>query len=197
MAKDKIIVEYSADTKVIKNQLDDLEKDLKGVETSSVKAGESATKSFNDVGKSVDNLKKKVAEVETTTKKAFISKPIEDYAAKAAKSTGILQNSVNQLTRELPAFTFSAQTGFLAISNNIPILTDSIGRLRAENNALAAEGKPTTSIFKQLASALFSFNTLILILLSGVAVSFCVVLKYLLYKSCARFKFSVPRSVKL
>jgi hypothetical protein len=161
MAKDKIIVEYIAETGGIKKQLDDLEKDFKGVETSSVKAGESATKSFNDVGKSVDNLKKKVAEVETTTKKAFVSKPIEDYAARAAKSTGVLQNSVNQLTRELPAFTFSAQTGFLAISNNIPILTDSIGRLRAENNALAAEGKPTTSIFKQLAGALFSFNTLI------------------------------------
>lgn len=40
-----------------------------------------------------------------------------------------LGNSINQITREITVFTFSAQTGFLALSNNIPILTDEIGRL--------------------------------------------------------------------
>jgi hypothetical protein len=40
-----------------------------------------------------------------------------------------LSNSINQITRELPAFTYSAQTGFLAISNNLPILFDEISKV--------------------------------------------------------------------
>jgi len=78
-----------------------------------------------------------------------------------------LGNSINQLTRELPAFTFSAQTGFLALSNNIPILTDQIGMLIAQNKILAAEGKPVTSVFKQIASQLFSFNTVLALVILG------------------------------
>jgi len=78
-----------------------------------------------------------------------------------------LGNSINQLTRELPAFTFSAQTGFLALSNNIPILTDQIGMLVAQNKILAAEGKPVTSVFKQIVSQLFSFNTVLALVILG------------------------------
>ncbi|MDY8137559.1 hypothetical protein [Aquimarina sp. 2201CG5-10] len=72
-----------------------------------------------------------------------------------------LGNSVNQLTRELPAFTNSAQTGFLAISNNIPTLVDEINRLRSANKALASEGKPTKNVLTQLGSAIFSWQTAI------------------------------------
>lgn len=70
-----------------------------------------------------------------------------------------LSNSINQLTRELPAFTFSAQTGLMGISNNIPILVDEIGKLNQANKNLVAQGKPTKSIIGQIASALFSFQT--------------------------------------
>jgi len=78
-----------------------------------------------------------------------------------------LGNALNQITRELPAFTFSAQTGFLALSNNIPILTDQIQGLIATNRQLAAEGKPTVSVFKQITSALFSFNTVLALVILG------------------------------
>ncbi len=40
-----------------------------------------------------------------------------------------LGNSITQITRELPAFTFSLQTGFEAISNNIGPLADELGRV--------------------------------------------------------------------
>jgi chromosome segregation ATPase len=40
-----------------------------------------------------------------------------------------LANSVNQLTREAPAFANSLNTGFMALSNNIPILADEINNL--------------------------------------------------------------------
>jgi Skp family chaperone for outer membrane proteins len=70
-----------------------------------------------------------------------------------------LSNSINQITRELPAFTFSAQTGFLALSNNIPILTDEIGRLIDKNKELVKQGQPVKSVFSQILSSLFSLQT--------------------------------------
>lgn len=72
-----------------------------------------------------------------------------------------LNNSINQITRELPAFTYSMQTGFLAVSNNIPILVDQINNLKAANAELAKSGKPTVSIFSQLAKGVFSWQSLI------------------------------------
>jgi len=70
-----------------------------------------------------------------------------------------LSNSVNQLTREAPAFANSLNTGFMALSNNIPILADEINNLKIKNQELAASGKPTQSIFGSLASAFFSWQT--------------------------------------
>lgn len=70
-----------------------------------------------------------------------------------------LSGSVNQLTRELPAFANSFQTGFMAISNNLPIFFDEIKRIRVANEQLRAEGQKVTSVFRQLASSVFSVGT--------------------------------------
>ncbi|NJB36391.1 hypothetical protein [Croceivirga sp. JEA036] len=70
-----------------------------------------------------------------------------------------LGNSLNQITRELPAFTFSMQTGFLAISNNLPILADEIGRIKAQNDLLVASGKKGIPVWRQVVGSLFSWNT--------------------------------------
>ena len=70
-----------------------------------------------------------------------------------------LGNSINQITRELPAFTFSAQTGFLALSNNIPILTDEISKLSKVNKELVAQGQPVKSVFSQILSSFLSWQT--------------------------------------
>lgn len=72
-----------------------------------------------------------------------------------------LGGSINQLSRELPAFAVSANTGFMAISNNIPALVDALDSIKKKNLELAASGQQTISPLKSLASALFSFNTLI------------------------------------
>lgn len=71
-----------------------------------------------------------------------------------------LQNSINQISRELPAFTYSIQTGFMAISNNLPIFADELVRIRKENEALNASGKKGVPVWKQLAQGLFSWGTL-------------------------------------
>lgn len=69
--------------------------------------------------------------------------------------------SVTQLAREMPAFANSLQTGFMAISNNLPILFDELQKIKKANVELQATGQPTTSVFKQLAGAVFSFQTLL------------------------------------
>lgn len=70
-----------------------------------------------------------------------------------------LSNSLTQITRELPAFTNSLQTGFMGISNNIPTLVDDINKLKKANESIVAEGGKAKSIFGTLTSALFSWQT--------------------------------------
>lgn len=72
-----------------------------------------------------------------------------------------LNVSVQQILREMPNAAMSMNTFFLAISNNIPMLVDEINRLREANKAAAAEGQATTSIWKALSGAFFSWNTVI------------------------------------
>lgn len=69
--------------------------------------------------------------------------------------------SIAQLTREAPAFANSMQTGFMAISNNLPIFADQINMLKERNKQLNAEGIKTPSIFKSVLSSFLSWNTLI------------------------------------
>jgi hypothetical protein len=78
-----------------------------------------------------------------------------------ASGWNALGNSVNQITREAPAAAVSMNTFFLAISNNLPAFFDAIQNINEENRKLASEGKQTTSVWKQLAGAVFSFQTLL------------------------------------
>lgn len=82
-----------------------------------------------------------------------------------AKSWDGLGVSVSQVVRELPAAAVSLNTFFLGISNNIPIVIDEIKKVREQNRALAAEGKPTVSVTKQIVKAIFSWQTALVVLL--------------------------------
>lgn len=74
--------------------------------------------------------------------------------------------SVSQIVRELPAAAVSLNTFFLGISNNIPVVVDEINRLRAQNKLLQAEGKATVSVTKSIVKALFSWNTVLVVILT-------------------------------
>ena len=74
-----------------------------------------------------------------------------------------LNQAAAQLVRELPSATVSAQTFFLAISNNIPIFVDQIQRLRQENADLIASGKPGINVLKQTLKSFMSWNTLLVL----------------------------------
>nr|DAS79078.1 MAG TPA: tail length tape measure protein [Caudoviricetes sp.] len=74
--------------------------------------------------------------------------------------------SISQVVRELPAAAVSLNTFFLGISNNIPMVVDEIIRLRKQNELLRAEGKATVSVTGSIVKALFSWNTVLVILLT-------------------------------
>ena len=88
-----------------------------------------------------------------------VNESLRDSTNGMESKFNMLGNSINQITRELPAFSVSANTGFLAISNNLPILADAIAAARKENERLVASGQKATPVWKQVASAVFSFNT--------------------------------------
>lgn len=82
-----------------------------------------------------------------------------EYVGQYERANIGLSNSIGQIARELPAATFGFQTFALGISNNIPIAVDEIKSAIAANKELIAQGKPTVSVWKQVTSALFSFNS--------------------------------------
>lgn len=88
-----------------------------------------------------------------------VNESLRDSTNGMESKFNMLGNSINQITRELPAFSVSANTGFLAISNNLPILADAIASARKENERLIASGQKATPVWKQVTSAVFSFNT--------------------------------------
>jgi len=80
---------------------------------------------------------------------------------RASTSFDSLGFSVAQITRESPAFLNSMNTGFMAISNNIPILVDEINKLNLKNKDLIAQGKPQVNVLKKVGAAFFSWQSLI------------------------------------
>jgi len=78
-----------------------------------------------------------------------------------ASGYNALGNSINQLSREAPAFANSVNTGFMALSNNFPALFDAINGIRDKNKMLVAEGKPTVSVLRSIAGAVLSWQTLL------------------------------------
>lgn len=72
-----------------------------------------------------------------------------------------LGNAINQLSREMPAFAVSMQTGLLAISNNLPILADEIARIRRGNVELTKSGQKAVPVWRQVAGSLVSWQTLL------------------------------------
>lgn len=74
-----------------------------------------------------------------------------------------LNMSVQQIVRELPAATMGLNMFFLAISNNLPILTDEIKRARDMNEQLKKSGKSTVPVWKQLVGSIFSWQTAMMV----------------------------------
>ena len=78
--------------------------------------------------------------------------------------------SVQQVARELPSLAISANTFFLAISNNLPILVDEIAKAKKEYAAFKAElaagnkdVKAVAPVWQQLTKSLISWQTALVV----------------------------------
>ena len=112
-------------------------------------------------------LAKEIADVQTEVNKANeavlnFRNNVGNYAS-AAKGFGPLNMQVQQIARELPSLTMSLSQFFLAISNNLPMFADEINRAKEANKALKAEGQATVPVFKQVVSAIFSWQTALVV----------------------------------
>ena len=105
--------------------------------------------------KRIQELDKAVKESDASTGRH--QRNVGNYAS-AYDGLGI---SVQQVAREMPAFANSLNTGFMAISNNLPMLSDEISKTRKRIAELKAEGKEAPSLFSQLASATLNWQTLL------------------------------------
>lgn len=170
--EEKIIVKLEADIADLKSQLGTAQNELKkfglGVQTNinditldrlNLQLKQLQTQlGATSIGSSAfKNIGIEIAAVENQINGALTS--INANANRSRTGFNGLNNSINQITRELPAFGLSANIGFLAISNNLPILVDEINKVRLANIALAKSGEQTTSVFKSLGAALFSWQT--------------------------------------
>lgn len=75
------------------------------------------------------------------------------------RKTNNLKMQFSQVARELPSLAMGPQMFILAISNNLPMLADAISDVRKQNELLAASGQKGVPVWKQLASAVFSWQT--------------------------------------
>jgi len=141
----------------VQAKLNALNNEYKGLATRrelGLKLTNQEEQTYNRLQGSIQKYDKVLKAVDATTGK--YQRNVGNYAG----SFNPLSNSINQLTREMPAFTYSVQTGFMALSNNIPIFTDAIGNAIKQNKELVAQGKPTTSVLSQLSGAFLSWQTL-------------------------------------
>lgn len=75
------------------------------------------------------------------------------------KKTNNLRLQFQQVARELPSLAMGPQMFILAISNNLPMLTDAIRDVRQQNELLMRSGQKGVPVWKQLAGSLFSWQT--------------------------------------
>lgn len=115
------------------------------------------TKEAKEMLAAIQQTNTKVSEIEQSM--GVYSRNVGNYSS-AFNGLGM---SVQQIVRELPAATIGLNTFFLAISNNLPILTDEIKRARDMNEQLKASGQSTVPVWKQLVSSIFSWQTAMMV----------------------------------
>lgn len=131
--------------------LDALKIKLKQLQAQYSALGEEARKALGpDLLKQVQNTYNSVTQLE---------KSMGQYS----RNVGNYKNETFQLTqvlREVPAFTFSATTGILALSNNLPMLADGFKNVAAATNEATGKVNGTMGALKIFGSSLLSFGSI-------------------------------------
>lgn len=135
--------------------------------TAVYKLATEALRSYNAEQLQTDETAKKLIETQANTV-AQLNK-FDQATGKVARQWDGLRMQVTQVVRELPSMAISANTFFLAISNNIPYLADEIRRARLENEELTKSGQKAIPVWKQIGKALFSWNSILVAALTALS----------------------------
>ncbi|EOA58313.1 hypothetical protein [Phocaeicola massiliensis] len=115
----------------------------------------------------VKGLKEELAELEKQKKAGHETLVVDDKATagmdKAGRTAANLKLQFTQVAHELPSLALSPQMFILAISNNLPMLTEAIANVRKENELLRASGQKAVPVWKQLGKALLSPQTALIV----------------------------------
>lgn len=111
--------------------------------------------------KNIEGLDAKVKELDASM--GVHTRKVGDYAS----GFNMLGFQIQQVARELPSLAYGPQIFFSAISNNLPMLADEIARAKKSVDELKKAGQTFTPVWKQIASSIFSWQTL---LVAGVTV---------------------------
>lgn len=111
--------------------------------------------------KNIESIDTKVKELDATM--GIHNRNVGNYAS----GFNMLGFQIQQVARELPSLAYGPQIFFSAISNNLPMLADEIARAKKSVDELKKAGQTFTPVWKQIASSIFSWQTL---LVAGVTV---------------------------
>lgn len=160
----KNVTDIERQTQLLIKALEEVRAQQQQLLNMSKASGESHTKeaaTIQALTGEINKLKKQLEELKVAKKQAAESpNPKVDVDTDAViRKTNNLKMSFSQVARELPSLAMGPQMFFLAISNNLPMLTDAIADVRKQNDMLIASGKKAVPVWKQLSGALFSWQT--------------------------------------
>lgn len=104
----------------------------------------------------INGLKAGLKDLQKTKEETAKTPSIDIDTEAVTRKTNNLKMQFSQVARELPSLAMGPQMFILAISNNLPMLADAIADVRKQNELLGNKGVP---VWKQLASAVFSWQT--------------------------------------
>lgn len=107
----------------------------------------------------INGLKAGLKDLQKTKEEVAKTPSIDIDTEAVTRKTNNLKMQFSQVARELPSLAMGPQMFILAISNNLPMLADAIADVRKQNELLAASGQKGVPVWKQLAGALFSWQT--------------------------------------
>ena len=111
--------------------------------------------------KNIESLDTKIKELDASM--GVHTRNVGNYAS----GFNMRGSQIQQFARELPSLAYGPQIFFSAISNNLPMLADEIARAKKSVDELKKAGQTFTPVWKQIASSIFSWQTL---LVAGVTV---------------------------
>lgn len=111
--------------------------------------------------KNIESLDTKIKELDASM--GVHTRNVGNYAS----GFNMLGFQIQQVARELPSLAYGPQIFFSAISNNLPMLADEIAWAKKSVDELKKAGQTFTPVWKQIASSIFSWQTL---LVAGVTV---------------------------